>query len=1252
MNRWLLLCWSLLFGISLAVPVCAKVDIIDLPDTPGDTYDLTWDMTLHAPLTAPLLLGIEQTKAGQGYLLRLTRTQASWEKLDHPGIPLTTAPLVLENGKTSILTLKRRPDTVALLVNHRLVMTAPAPVIEHGTLDFRSVPAGITIDTARYRVIGRIAFGDDFMRPDSMTRLLVNPNSWVEDDTWKVAYYRKDDPGTDPRDPKTHEALITPWQLSIFRQDTSTNGFWFLYRGVGPSWVIAKPTMSYPSWDQYFLETAVRTEYNSEVGIIAAYQDNNNYLLFRWKQRDYKASTAPKAELIAVVNGEKKVLASSIRGYEPAQWYRLRLNLGWRHVQALIDDQLLLEAVNPGPIEGRVGLYANGSANPQRPKVDDLTASMFVITDKETGKTINDAADALRTTSMVLFDDVRVGSWLTTPDLLAGDRYPVDRTGKWITNDGVLQSRSSGSLMTGSYGWSRYTSTARVQIPRNGTVGMYFHMNQGGNGYVWVLTPDGQQLLPVKQNVWQPAIDHDSLGLKPGEWGDLRVEADGPYVALYFNNKRVMEHYDVTRTAGRCGFSTQVPGVQLGGLSVSLTEAQRRVKVINDFFSKDRYLVTWSSAEADWYPAFTPRSYITPAGQPHAVVGAAAPLPTDQAGQYWHKGGHFHDVRVTIPVSLDTLSGQILHLAANYDGKGGYRLLLSKDKGMAAIKFQRGGEDVGEYTCKLREKSQLVFERRGAYLILTAQELDPAANVDVPIIVKETPVFAYKDADPLKVAMIGFTVTSPSLPAASVKVESDRVEDTFESAPVGWITESGIWAVMSRYSCQPQWNWFGGFGVNTPTVWSKYRLDGDQVVETYTGINMLYDNMTEDEGRRFRDICLTICSDGSHLNSGYTVIRDSRGKHITLLLRKGQVVKTTTEFGLPGKDIGHRAWFAIRMEKRGGEIKVFLDNRLALTYTDPDPLPGGYVGEWTLNNGLMIGRANLSAEKISIGNPRAAAPLAVQDPLAPSPVPQVSLNGATVYMCTFESGTDGWKERPGISARILRERVTDADHGTNTYLKVINMYPAGDFSVSALSTACNLATTPMLHLDYCFDPGAQVNLYVRKDNTWYEFLLTGKEAQEANVYTVGALRGVADGNWHHLAVNLGAEIRRAIYRQVGKDPADLLIQEIIFADWSASPDLRLYGFGSNRGGMAIRFDNFALVPVLKDAATVTWASTGSPDGWRSALDTSPMSVPMTEIATKQATLEYKPGTRFYHLQVKNADGKWGPILHLPLAGAN
>ena len=135
------------------------------------------------------------------------------------------------------------------------------------------------------------------------------------------------------------------------------------------------------------------------------------------------------------------------------------------------------------------------------------------------------------------------------------------------------------------------------------------------------------------------------------------------------------------------------------------------------------------------------------------------------------------------------------------------------------------------------------------------------------------------------------------------------------------------------------------------------------------------------------------------------------------------------------------------------------------------------------------------------------------------------------------------KDRPGLTARLVRERVTDPVLGPNTYLKVVNMYPSGDFSTTLFSTPRNLITTPNLHFDYRFEPGTQVNLYVRRSNVWFEFLMTGKEAQEQNVYTAGKLPVVADGQWHHLAADLGSMLTAAVAKQSGTAPTDLSIQE-------------------------------------------------------------------------------------------------------------
>ena len=56
-----------------------------------------------------------------------------------------------------------------------------------------------------------------------------------------------------------------------------------------------------------------------------------------------------------------------------------------RRVEALVDGKVLLAADNPAFVEGRVGLYADAVASPQRPAIDAATSAMYVTRDPQTG---------------------------------------------------------------------------------------------------------------------------------------------------------------------------------------------------------------------------------------------------------------------------------------------------------------------------------------------------------------------------------------------------------------------------------------------------------------------------------------------------------------------------------------------------------------------------------------------------------------------------------------------------------------------------------------------------------------------------------------------------------------------------------------------------------------------------------------------------------------------------------------------------
>ena len=75
--RWclLVLCFSLL------APAFAGVEIIDLPSpVEDDCYDLAWDVTVQTPPTTPFTIGVEQSNAGRGYLLRFDGGRVTWQQ--------------------------------------------------------------------------------------------------------------------------------------------------------------------------------------------------------------------------------------------------------------------------------------------------------------------------------------------------------------------------------------------------------------------------------------------------------------------------------------------------------------------------------------------------------------------------------------------------------------------------------------------------------------------------------------------------------------------------------------------------------------------------------------------------------------------------------------------------------------------------------------------------------------------------------------------------------------------------------------------------------------------------------------------------------------------------------------------------------------------------------------------------------------------------------------------------------------------
>jgi hypothetical protein len=87
-------------------------------------------------------------------------------------------------------------------------------------------------------------------------------------------------------------------------------------------------------------------------GVIARYRDANNYVYLSLRRSN-------TLTLRKLVNGQIQELGGAALGITPGSWYRLRLDAVGDRLRAFVNGRLVLEAVDPTPAAGQVGLVTH-----------------------------------------------------------------------------------------------------------------------------------------------------------------------------------------------------------------------------------------------------------------------------------------------------------------------------------------------------------------------------------------------------------------------------------------------------------------------------------------------------------------------------------------------------------------------------------------------------------------------------------------------------------------------------------------------------------------------------------------------------------------------------------------------------------------------------------------------------------------------------------------------------------------------------
>jgi len=203
-----------------------------------------------------------------------------------------------------------------------------------------------------------------------------------------------------------------------------------------------------------------------------------------------------------------------------------------------------------------------------------------------------------------------------------------------------------------------------------------------------------------------------------------------------------------------------------------------------------------------------------------------------------------------------------------------------------------------------------------------------------------------------------------------VDIQSSNVYDyTFANAPTDWVPTGGSWKQMNRWTCSPQWSWFGGYErAGLAALWNKRVFAGDIVLEVYASFKM-GGATPGGSGEEARDLNFTLHGNGRDLDSGYSFILGGYGNTVTCIMRGTKVLAETQDPQnlLPTPDGSHgtarnihNEWEAVRACLHGNHLSLYHNEQLVLEADDPEPpLPAGRPAIWTMDNGILLSRVKV-----------------------------------------------------------------------------------------------------------------------------------------------------------------------------------------------------------------------------------------------------------------------------------------------------
>ena len=690
-------------------------------------------------------------------------------------------------------------------------------------------------------------------------------------------------------DPEGGESLWEPisgqWSIGTYRDPLKA----LENRPIAASWYQATadgPAISLTGqdfWEHYRVRTAVLAAAGMRAGLVFYYQDKDNYCAFSVRPG---VDGQGIAELATVQQGRVQTM---LLRPQPFAW---RLG-NWQELALQVDDGVVRCSVNgmtiaepPVPFAGgRVGLLADGKSDV---RFDDF--------------------------------DVRPAQWWREaqwPHLYdwSGAR------GTWTMASGELRGKATSFSPCL---WLKAADANAVAVtikPSKGNSGLLLNW-RGNSGYRLSKGPRGYALERVTEG---KVVE---LGRLAGSGGRLTLSHVAGRLVGATPAGQILA-YDFTYSGGACGVFTDGEASFGSAEANGGEEAPTVISTVTgvplpmpgENADTSRFVLgfLWTPSGGTWGgvgPADGKRLSGRPYGQAPAVLWYYKPCPGDAdmtvEGLQLNAGG-----TGGVAISCDSRIAILSGYRAETDGK--------------SLQLFRADKLVAEKPLA-KPPATLRLWRDGRWLVAMADA---------------TPL-PYEDPRPLPGSFCAAYATGAGLTARQISLANRRATYyAFKSEETDWQPASGEWGTHTGMACIAWDYWYTAKGNPQALSWqvqpklALQHLDGWVAEYTEGYANGHHEHFP------YHDISLVLSAQQPELDGGYRFLIGGEKGAVTRLLRLGQVVAETRDRALQivmGSHCNTPRDLHFVVHREGGRLTLELNDRVALDWTDPQPLGPGQLG--------------------------------------------------------------------------------------------------------------------------------------------------------------------------------------------------------------------------------------------------------------------------------------------------------------------